>query len=203
MVEATLQAIRMGGIYDHMGIGCHRYSTDANGMSPISRRCSMIRRSWPWPTPKATRPPARGVRRHGARDPGLCAAGHDCARGGFFSAEDADSEGVRAGSMFGRLRRSTGPWITRSTRSSSGYSMWMRAETSGKGAEASSAGLNLVPCRTLLKITEPDLYERLELIRAKLFHAGKERPSSKGRQDSHRLEWIDDCGPGESRTGSA
>ena len=29
MVEATLQAMRMGGIYDHVGFGFHRYSTDA------------------------------------------------------------------------------------------------------------------------------------------------------------------------------
>jgi len=29
MVETTLQAMRRGGIYDQLGFGFHRYSTDA------------------------------------------------------------------------------------------------------------------------------------------------------------------------------
>ena len=29
MVEITLQSLRLGGIYDHVGFGFHRYSTDA------------------------------------------------------------------------------------------------------------------------------------------------------------------------------
>ena len=34
MVETTLQAMRMGGIYDHVGFGFHRYSTDAQWFVP-------------------------------------------------------------------------------------------------------------------------------------------------------------------------
>ena len=34
MVETTLQAMRMGGIYDHVGFGFHRYSTDAEWSLP-------------------------------------------------------------------------------------------------------------------------------------------------------------------------
>jgi uncharacterized protein YyaL (SSP411 family) len=30
MAEATLAAMRRGGMYDHVGFGFHRYSTDAN-----------------------------------------------------------------------------------------------------------------------------------------------------------------------------
>jgi uncharacterized protein YyaL (SSP411 family) len=29
MVEKTLRAMRQGGMYDHIGFGFHRYSTDA------------------------------------------------------------------------------------------------------------------------------------------------------------------------------
>ena len=29
MVEATLENMRLGGVYDHVGFGFHRYSTDA------------------------------------------------------------------------------------------------------------------------------------------------------------------------------
>ncbi len=34
MVEKTLQAMRLGGIYDHIGFGFHRYSTDARWLVP-------------------------------------------------------------------------------------------------------------------------------------------------------------------------
>ena len=34
MVEKTLQAMRLGGIYDHVGFGFHRYSTDAEWLVP-------------------------------------------------------------------------------------------------------------------------------------------------------------------------
>jgi uncharacterized protein YyaL (SSP411 family) len=34
MVEQTLQSIRMGGIYDHIGFGVHRYSTDIHWLVP-------------------------------------------------------------------------------------------------------------------------------------------------------------------------
>ena len=41
MSEKTLRAMRNGGIYDHIGFGFHRYSTDSNGLSRTLRRCSM------------------------------------------------------------------------------------------------------------------------------------------------------------------
>ena len=34
MVEKTLQKMRLGGIYDHIGFGFHRYSTDKNWFLP-------------------------------------------------------------------------------------------------------------------------------------------------------------------------
>jgi uncharacterized protein YyaL (SSP411 family) len=34
MVEKTLESMRMGGIYDHIGFGFHRYSTDQNWLVP-------------------------------------------------------------------------------------------------------------------------------------------------------------------------
>ena len=34
MVEGTLQAMRRGGIYDHVGFGFHRYATDREWRVP-------------------------------------------------------------------------------------------------------------------------------------------------------------------------
>jgi len=34
MVEQTLEAMRRGGIYDHVGFGFHRYATDPQWLVP-------------------------------------------------------------------------------------------------------------------------------------------------------------------------
>ena len=58
MVKKTLQEIRLGGVYDQVGLGIHRYSTDAEWLAPTLRKCSMIRLSLPSPTSNATKSPA-------------------------------------------------------------------------------------------------------------------------------------------------
>ena len=40
MVDLTLTRMAHGGMYDQLGGGFHRYSTDPSGSSPTSRRCS-------------------------------------------------------------------------------------------------------------------------------------------------------------------
>ena len=34
MMEKTLEAMRLGGIFDHIGFGFHRYSTDSEWLVP-------------------------------------------------------------------------------------------------------------------------------------------------------------------------
>jgi hypothetical protein len=55
MVEKTLNAIRNGGIYDHLGEESTGIPRMRNGLSRISRRCSMTRPCWSWHIPKRTR----------------------------------------------------------------------------------------------------------------------------------------------------
>ena len=43
MVEHTLEAMRLGGVWDHVGFGFHRYSTTSVGSCRTSRRCSTTR----------------------------------------------------------------------------------------------------------------------------------------------------------------
>ena len=91
-----LDAMRAGGIHDHLGGGFHRYSTDARlAACRTSRRCSTTRRSWPGSTSRRTRLTGRAdVRRHRARHPRLRRARPRLARRARSSAaEDADSEG--------------------------------------------------------------------------------------------------------------
>ena len=95
MVEKTLQAMRLGGIYDHVGSGFHRYSTDRIWLAPHFEKMlydqaliSMAYEEAYLATQKEEyRRTACGICDYVLRD-----MTHP--EGGFYSAEDADSEGV-------------------------------------------------------------------------------------------------------------
>jgi len=94
MVEKTLQSMRMGGIYDHVGFGFHRYSTDADWLVPHFEKMlydqAMIAMAYIeayQATGKAEyEKTAKEIFTYVLRD-------MTAPEGGFYSAEDADSEG--------------------------------------------------------------------------------------------------------------
>ncbi|MFX1574709.1 MAG: thioredoxin domain-containing protein [Promethearchaeota archaeon] len=94
MVEKTLQAMRKGGIYDHIGLGFHRYSTDSNWLVPHFEKMiydqALIAIAY-IEAYQATKnikykKIAEEIFTYVLRD-------MTSTEGGFFSAEDADSEG--------------------------------------------------------------------------------------------------------------
>jgi uncharacterized protein YyaL (SSP411 family) len=94
MVEKTLQAMRRGGIYDHIGFGFHRYSTDSQWLLPHFEKMlydqAMVAMAY-IEAYQATgkedyRRTAREIFAYVLRD----MTGPE---GAFFSAEDADTEG--------------------------------------------------------------------------------------------------------------
>jgi uncharacterized protein len=94
MVEKTLQAMRLGGIYDHVGFGFHRYSTDPIWMVPHFEKMlydqAMLALAYTEAYQFTAKPEygktAREIFTYVLRD-------MTSEEGGFFSAEDADSEG--------------------------------------------------------------------------------------------------------------
>ena len=94
MVENTLTAMRLGGIWDHVGFGFHRYSTDKNWLLPHFEKMlydqALIAMAY-LESFQITKNPlyartAEEIFTYVQRD--MTSFG-----GGFFSAEDADSEG--------------------------------------------------------------------------------------------------------------
>jgi len=95
MVVKTLQSMQEGGIYDHVGFGFHRYSTDSRWLVPHFEKMlydqAMLAmayiEAYQATGKKEFKETAKEIFTYVLRD-------MTDQKGGFYSAEDADSEGV-------------------------------------------------------------------------------------------------------------
>jgi len=95
MVSKTLTSMRAGGIYDHLGFGFHRYSTDQMWLIPHFEKmlydqallAMVYTEAYQVTKKEDLRQTAKEIFTYVLRD-------MTSPKGGFFSAEDADSEGV-------------------------------------------------------------------------------------------------------------
>lgn len=95
MVEKTLKEMCLGGIFDHVGLGFHRYSTDARWFAPHFEKMlydqALLAISYTEAYQTTKKPEykktAEEIFTYVSRD-------MTSPDGAFFSAEDADSEGV-------------------------------------------------------------------------------------------------------------
>ncbi len=94
MVETTLEQMRQGGIYDHIGFGFHRYSTDNNWILPHFEKMlydqalliMVYTEAYQATKKQIFKKTAEEIINYVLRD-------MTSEEGGFYSAEDADSEG--------------------------------------------------------------------------------------------------------------
>ncbi|MFC1991805.1 thioredoxin domain-containing protein [Chloroflexota bacterium] len=94
MVEKTLQAMRHGGIYDHVGFGFHRYSTNSHWLVPHFEK--MLYDQALLATAYTEAYQATGKEEYGRTANEIfnyVLRDMQFPEGGFYSAEDADSEG--------------------------------------------------------------------------------------------------------------
>ena len=94
MVEKTLQAMRRGGIYDQVGFGFHRYSTDSEWLVPHFEKMLYDQAMLAMAYSEACQ--ATGKEEYGITAREIFAyvlRDMMAPEGGFYSAEDADSEG--------------------------------------------------------------------------------------------------------------
>lgn len=176
MVEETLKAMRQGGIYDHVGFGFHRYSTDAQWLVPHFEKMLYDQALMAIAYIESFQ--ATGKEEYGK------IAGEildyvlrdmTAPQGGFFSAEDADSEGEE-----GKFYLWTAKEL-RESMDSEDFRLMIRLfdvhESGNFEKERNILRLrsSLEDAAAVLKISLSDLSERMERLRIKLFLAREKR----------------------------
>ena len=94
MVEKTLDAMRAGGIWDHVGYGLHRYSTDPNWLAPHFEKMLYDQALLVMANVEAYQATGKARYRQSAKEIITYVLRDMTSKeGAFYSAEDADSEG--------------------------------------------------------------------------------------------------------------
>ena len=196
MVEKTLQEMRKGGIFDHIGFGFHRYAVDSAWLVPHFEKMlydqAMLAIAY-IEAFQATGNPvyeqsAREIFKYVLRD-------MKSDEGGFFSAEDADSEGVE-GRFYVWTENELKDILTPSEADL--FIAVYHIEKDGNFYEESTkekTGANIPHLRrslsdiaAKLKIDEAELAFKLEAAREKLFAARNKRIRP-GLDDKVLTDW--------------
>ena len=171
MVEKTLESMRRGGIFDQVGYGFHRYSTDPQWLVPHFEKMlydqAMLAMAYT-EAYQATRKPdyrktAEQVFEYVLRD-------MRGPTGGFYSAEDADSEG-KEGKFY--------VWTEAEIRAVTGPDADLVIETYGIRKGGNFTSIEGDVHANVLHLAVPpataDARRRLEAARKKLFAAREQR----------------------------
>ena len=95
MVEKTLTQMRLGGIYDQLGFGFHRYSTDASWLVPHFEKMLYDQAMLIMAYTEAYQATGKAFYARVTQEIiTYILRDMTSAQGGFYSAEDADSEGI-------------------------------------------------------------------------------------------------------------
>ncbi len=183
MVEKTLTEMRLGGIYDHVGFGFHRYSTDPEWLLPHFEKMLYDQALLVMAYTEAYQATGKGDYKKTAQEI-ITYVLRDMTspEGGFYSAEDADSEGVEGKfyvwtteELEAVLGEEDGGLIARLYNALPGGNF--SDEASGE-----SSGENILYLRSLLNeiaasfgTDSGGILERVERAREKLFEAREKR----------------------------
>ena len=196
MVEKTLQEIRWGGIFDQVGFGFHRYSTDKEWLVPHFEKMlydqAMLALAY-LETFQATgntvySDTAREIFAYVLRD-------LRSPEGGFYSAEDADSEGVE-GKFYvwteQELRETLPPdeadLIVRVFHVEKNGNFREEASGENLGANILYTGKSLSDIASEMNLPEKELKKKIDSARSKLLEA-RERRIRPHKDDKILTDW--------------
>jgi uncharacterized protein YyaL (SSP411 family) len=189
MVEETLQAMQRGGIYDHVGFGFHRYSTDSQWLVPHFEKMLYDQAMLAMAYTEAYQ--ATGKEEYGktAREIFTYVLRDMRApEGGFYSAEDADSEGEE-GKFYlwtrEEVRQVLGnektDFIAKVFNIEEDGNFVEQATGRRNGVNILHLGKSFRELASDLNLSQHDLQKHLEGIRQKLYLPRKTHSSHEGR----------------------
>jgi uncharacterized protein YyaL (SSP411 family) len=196
MVEKTLQEIRWGGIFDQIGFGFHRYSTDREWLVPHFEKMlydqALLTLAY-LETYQATgntvySDTAKEIFTYVLRD-------MRSPEGGFYSAEDADSEGVEGKfyvwteqELREILPADEADLIVRAFQVEKTGNF--REEASGKsvGANILYTGKSLADIASVMKLPAEVLKQKIDSARSRLFEV-RERRVHPHKDDKILTDW--------------
>jgi len=196
MVEQTLQAMRRGGIYDQIGFGFHRYSTDARWLVPHFEKMLYDQALLAMTYTEAFQATGKEEYRRTAQEI-LAYVLRDMTspEGGFYSAEDADSEGDE-----GKFYVWSEPEIQQALPQED-IQLLIRIYNIEKGGNFSEQSTGRETRSNILHLTRPlsetaaelkmpeeELCQRLEKARERLF-AAREQRVHPGKDDKVLVDW--------------
>jgi len=196
MVEKTLRTMRRGGMYDHIGFGFHRYSTDRRWLVPHFEKmlydqallAAAYAEAFQATGKEEYAQTAHQVLTYVMRD-------MTSPEGGFYSAEDADSEGEEGKFYlwtYDEIRRTldvdeAGLFLKVFNIEENGNFTDEAAGTK-KGRNIPHLSISLETISSELNVPMPELDERLESARRKLF-AHRQRRVHPHKDDKVLTDW--------------
>jgi hypothetical protein len=183
MVEKTLQEIRWGGIYDHIGFGVHRYSTDREWLIPHFEKMLYDQAMLALAYLEAYQ--ATGNRLHAETVREIfeyVLREMKAPEGGFYSARDADSEGEEGkfyvweeSEIRGILNPREADLAKKVFRIEKEGNFKEEATGRKRKANILYTGRSLPEIASDLGVSPAALAKDIEIIRGKLFEARKSR----------------------------
>ena len=183
MVKETLNSMRNGGIYDQIGFGFHRYSVDPGWLVPHFEKmlydqaiiAAAYIEAFQVTGDEKYRDTAQKIFEYVLRD-------MQSPEGGFYSAEDADSEGVegkfyiwRKDEIYEVLGEEDGKFASKIFSVNSEGNFNEEASQRKTGSNILHLENSLDEISTTLRIKKEDIKEKIEKIRQKLFNAREKR----------------------------
>ncbi len=196
MVEKTLKSLQRGGIHDHVGFGFHRYATDQTWLVPHFEKMLYDQallvmaylEAYQATGQKTYEETAKNILTYVLRD-------MTDSKGGFYSAEDADSEGVE-GKFYvwseeeirGTLPPQVADFIIRVFNIEKDGNFLDESARIRTGANILHLKKTLPEVASELKISEQEIQNRWTAARHKLFSVREKRiPPSK--DDKVLTDW--------------
>ncbi|HYC19272.1 MAG TPA: thioredoxin domain-containing protein [Candidatus Bathyarchaeia archaeon] len=196
MVEKTLQAMRHGGLWDHVGFGFHRYSTDAEWLVPHFEKMLYDQALLGLAYSEAYQATGNDEYARVVRELfSFVSREMTSSEGGFYTAIDADSEGEEGKFYLWRLeelergltaKQAQLACIVFNLESSGNYSDESTGERTGKNILHITQSVTALAAE--LKIDEETLRNRNESIRQRLYEQ-REKRAHPVRDDKVLADW--------------